>query len=117
MSGYDNPINRRFAFGPLAAVGLTEADGELVFESRSDTRLPGLHYITKYFRPARSIELPVAGERVQLEKDVRVEMNFSYKFSREAFLKVLALGGLRVEAEFLSEDKQFMMALAGTASH
>ncbi len=117
MSGYDNPINRRFAFGPLAAVGLTEADGELVFESREDTRLPGLHYIPKHFLPARRIELLVAGERVQLEKDVRVEMNFSYKYSREAFFQVLARGGLRVEAEYLSEDKQFVMTLAGATNH
>jgi uncharacterized SAM-dependent methyltransferase len=33
LRGYDNPVNRRFAFSPLAGLGLVEGrDGDLVFE-------------------------------------------------------------------------------------
>ena len=43
VAGYDNPLNRRFAWAPLNAVGIREGDGELVFEAADDPRLPGLH--------------------------------------------------------------------------
>ena len=49
LAGYDNPLNRRFAWAPLHAVGIGEADGELVFESRDDPRLPGCT-CPQYFR-------------------------------------------------------------------
>lgn len=44
LAGYDNPVNRRFAFAPLASVGLVEGwDGDLVFEKRSDPPLKDVH--------------------------------------------------------------------------
>ncbi len=113
MAGYDNPSNRQFAFAPLAALGVRESDGKLVFESHPDPRLPGLHYVTKHFRPARWLELMVAGQRIELGAGTRVEMNFSYKYSAETFLGLLERAGLRVEAQFLSDDGCFLMALAG----
>ena len=67
MAGYDNPVNRRFAFAPLASVGMEEGrDGELVFESRADAGLDGLHLVTKHFRAARPLEIRLAAERVTL---------------------------------------------------
>src|SRR3989449_15941 len=38
VAGYDNPLNRRFAWAPLHAVGIRDADGDLVFEARDDPR-------------------------------------------------------------------------------
>ncbi len=38
VAGYDNPLNRRFAWAPLAAVGIGEADGDIVFEDTIDQR-------------------------------------------------------------------------------
>ncbi|MGH7671485.1 MAG: L-histidine N(alpha)-methyltransferase, partial [Gemmatimonadales bacterium] len=54
VAGYDNPLNRRFAWAPLHAVGIGDADGELRFEVREDARLPGLHPLAKYFEARRA---------------------------------------------------------------
>jgi hypothetical protein len=44
LTGYDNPINRQFAFGPLRSVGLSEpSDGTLHFATDRDDRQPGLY--------------------------------------------------------------------------
>ena len=114
MTGYDNPVNRQFAFAPLASVGLEEGrDGELVFESRADAGLDGLHLVSKHFRAARPLEIRLAAERVTLSAGEKIEMSSSYKYSRDVFLSMLRqAGGLEPLAEYVSDDKHFVMALA-----
>ena len=36
ISSRDNPVGQRFAFAPLASLGITKDDGELHFEERRD---------------------------------------------------------------------------------
>src|SRR6266567_4483505 len=114
MTGYDNPVNRQFAFAPLASVGLEEGrDGELAFESRADVELDGLHVVSKYFRAARPLEITLAAEHVELSAGEKIEMSSSYKYSRDVFLSMLRqAGGLEPLAEYVSDDKHFVMALA-----
>ena len=114
MAGYDNPVNRQFAFAPLASVGLEEGrDGELVFESRADAGLDGLHLVSKHFRAARTLDIRLAAERVTLSAGEKIEMSSSYKYSRDVFLSMLRqAGGLEPLAEYVSDDKHFVMALA-----
>jgi len=38
ISSRDNPVGQRFAFAPLASLGITKDDGELHFEERRDER-------------------------------------------------------------------------------
>src|SRR5439155_1032445 len=61
VAGYDNPLNRRFAWAPLNAVGIREGDGELVFAAADDARLPGLHLVPKYFQAGRDVEALMGG--------------------------------------------------------
>src|SRR6266700_2780988 len=42
LSSRDNPVGQRFAFAPLASVGITKDDGDLRFEERHDERHEGL---------------------------------------------------------------------------
>ncbi len=118
MPGYDNPVNRRFAFAPLASVGLEEGrDGALVFESATDSRLDGLHMVTKHFRAARSLAIPVGGQSVRLEAGERIVMSSSCKYSRAAFQRMLReSGGFQPLAEYLSADERFAMALVAPDS-
>ncbi len=115
MRGYDNPVNRRFAFAPLASVGIQEGrDGALVFESETDGRTEGLHLVTKHFCSAHRLEILVAGQKMELEAGQKIAMSASYKYSRAAFLNLLrGTGGFEPIAEYLSEDQHFLMALAG----
>jgi uncharacterized SAM-dependent methyltransferase len=113
MAGYDNPINRRFAWAPLHSIGIGEEDGELVFESADDERLPGLHLIRKHFRADRPLAAMTGGEAFRLDAGGRLAMNHSYKYSRDSFLRILADAGLVVCWDGTSDDGRFLMALAG----
>jgi len=115
LAGYDNPLNRRFAWAPLHAVGITEADGELVFEDRTDDRLPGLHPLAKHFRATRDVaaHLGGGGESLTLRAGERLEMNHSYKYDASTFLRILADAGLTVRSRGTSDDGRFLMVLAG----
>jgi L-histidine N-alpha-methyltransferase len=115
LAGYDNPLNRRFAWAPLHAVGIGESDGELVFESRNDPRLPGLHFVPKYFRAGRDVAALAGGAALELAAGDRIDMNHSYKYAPETFLGILRDAGLAVRWQGTSDDGHFLMALAGVA--
>jgi uncharacterized SAM-dependent methyltransferase len=112
LAGYDNPLNRQFAFGPLRGVGLVEPeDGVLRFETTEDAARPGRYRLAKHFVPARDIALTVAGESIRWQAGQRVEMNWSGKFTHEAFLALLADAALVPVAQRLSADGRFLMVL------
>ena len=115
VAGYDNPLNRRFAWAPLNAVGITEADGELVFEAADDPRLPGLHLIPKHFRAGRDVEPLLGGEVLRIGRGERLAMNHSYKYAADTFLGILSDGGLAVAWQGRSDDGRFLMVLATPA--
>lgn len=117
LAGYDNPLNRQFAFGPLRGVGLVEpVDGVLRFETVEDERWPGLFRLRKHFLPARDLTLQVAGETVRWREGERVEMNWSGKYARETFAAVLTGAGLAPVAQYASVDDRFVMALVRAAT-
>ena len=115
VAGYDNPLNRRFAWAPLNAVGITDADGELVFEAADDPRLPGLHLIPKHFRAGRDVEPLLGGEVLRIGRGERLAMNHSYKYAADTFLRILSDAGLAVAWQGRSDDGRFLMALATPA--
>ena len=74
LAGYDNPINRQFAFGPLSSVGLSEPnDGRLHIKTDVDDRQAGLYRIRKHFQASRDLKIILAGETVQLLSDTNIE--------------------------------------------
>ncbi len=115
LQGYDNPVNRKFAFAPLASLGLEEGrDGTLVFEDEKDRRLDGSHLVSKHFRAARRLKIPVAGQWVELQPGEKILMNASWKYSLEAFVKLIReTAEVRVLERFLSDDERFVMMLVG----
>jgi uncharacterized SAM-dependent methyltransferase len=113
LAGYDNPLNRQFAFGPLRGVGLAEPDdGVLRFETTEDDVRPGLYRLRKHFVPARDLAVAVAGETVRWQAGQRVEMNWSGKYAHEAFLALLRDAGLAPVTEHVSTDGRYVMVLA-----
>jgi uncharacterized SAM-dependent methyltransferase len=112
VAGYDNPLNRRFAWAPLNAVGIRESDGELVFVAADDARLPGLHFIPKHFQASRDVEALMGGEALRLARGDRLAMNHSYKYAPETFLRILTDAGLGATWQGRSEDDRFLMVLA-----
>ena len=115
VAGYNNPLNRRFAWAPLAAVGIGEADGEIVFEDTADPRMPGLHPLSKHFLARRDVAALLGGESLALSAGERVAMNHSYKYDEVTFLRILEDAGLDVRWKARSDDQRFLMVLAGPA--
>ncbi len=113
LCGYDHPTNRRFAFAPLASLGLTESDGELRFELRSGAA--GLHEVVKYFVPARDLELKVGGRELRLRQGEPLRMSSSLKYDEHAFCKRIERGGFRIEFSDKSADGRFLLAAATPA--
>lgn len=112
LAGYDNPINRRFAWAPLEAVGISEGDGRLVFVPSGDERRDGLHAIAKHFEASRGAEAAMGGEIVRLKPGERVAMSHSYKYSRSSFTALLQDAGLRPIWDGTSDDGRFLMTLS-----
>ena len=108
LLGYDNPTNRRFAFSPLAGMGLTEGDGELRFELRRGSG--GIHEVSKFFVAARPLELRVAGAALRLKKEEKILMSSSIKYDEDAFYPLIENGGFVIELAAKSEDGKFLLA-------
>jgi uncharacterized SAM-dependent methyltransferase len=115
VAGYDNPLNRRFAWAPLHAVGIGEDDGDLRFEVRQDARLPGLYPLAKFFEARRDVAARLGGETLALAAGERVEMNHSYKYAADTFERILTDVGLAMRWRGASEDGRFLMVLARVA--
>ena len=112
LAGYDNPINRQFAFGPLSSVGLSEPnDGSLHIQTDIDNRQAGLYRIRKHFQASRDLKIMLAGETVQILSDSNIEMSWSYKYDRDALIGLITSSGMQLAAEYLSKDKQFLTLL------
>lgn len=118
MAGYDNPINRQFAFAPLRSIGLIEPDdGILSFEMTENSDVPGLYHLKKHFDIRRSRRIILAGETVELKSGERIDMNWSSKYTARTFMATLYEAGLETTAQYVSDDQQFTMALARTMRH
>jgi len=113
VAGYDNPLNRRFAWAPLHAVGIEDADGDIVFEDAADDRLPGLHPLRKHFRAGRDVAARMGGETLAIRGGERLEMNHSFKYAADTFIRILESAGLDARWRGLSDDQRFLMVLAG----
>ncbi len=113
VAGYDNPLNRQFAWAPLHAVGIEDADGEIVFEDATDTRLPGLHPLRKHFRAGRDVAARLGGETLAIQGGERLEMNHSYKYAADTFVRILETAGLTVQWRGSSDDDRFLMVMVG----
>ena len=112
LAGYDNPINRQFAFGPLSSVGLSEPnDGRLHIQTDVDNRQAGLYRIRKHFQASRDLKIMLAGETVQILSDTNIEMSWSYKYDRDALTGLITSSGMQLAAEYLSTDKRFLTLL------
>ena len=112
LAGYDNPINRQFAFGPLSSVGISEPnDGRVHIQTDIDNRQAGLYRIRKHFKAARDLKIMLAGETVQILSDTNIEMSWSYKYDRDALTGLITQSGMQLAAEYLSTDKRFLTLL------
>ena len=113
LRGYDNPQNRRFAWGPLTALGISENDGDLIFEPRD--RNNGLYEVAKYFVASRSFEIRFGGQSFPLREAEKIRMSSSIKYARETFFQCIKAGGFHIEHDSASRDGNFLLAACAPA--
>lgn len=111
LRGYDNPVNRRFAFAPLASLGLEDGrDGTLRFQQVAGKGEDGLHQVTKFFEASRSIDFNIAGRRIQMAARERLRMSSSIKYDEATFRLLLEAGGFAIRHFARSDDQRFVLA-------
>ena len=109
LASRDNPVGQRFAFGPLASLGITKDDGDIRFEVRHDERHKGLCVITRQFQTARDLRVTVVDREVTWQRGERVSLSFNYTYSMEAFRWLLTdHGGLKILQEYTSPDGRYV---------
>jgi uncharacterized SAM-dependent methyltransferase len=117
LAGYDNAINRRFAFAPLAAAGLSEDDGELVFTVERDAERAGVYRVTKHFTATHGGTMRVAGEALALRAGERFSMSPSHKYDAAGFFGVLRDAALEPMTTYRSDDERFLMTVVRRRAH
>lgn len=104
----DHPAVRKWAFAPLAGIGVLEHNGEVRFEEKRDERHPGLYQVARVFRAAEDVHTTVAGEDITIQKSERVSLNFEYVYEEKALRWLLEkYGGLHILREFPSPEGRF----------
>lgn len=108
----EDPKALKFAFAPLASIGVQEDDGQIRFEPKRDERHPGMYLITKRFHARKDLRISIAGQEIQVARGERIFMNFRYLFSREAFRWLLQdHAGLTIQSEAVSAEGAFITAV------
>jgi uncharacterized SAM-dependent methyltransferase len=112
LASRQSAVGQRFAFGPLASLGLTKDDGEIRFEERHDERHEGLFVITRQFQTARDLRVNVIDREITLQRGERVNLSFNYTYTMDAFHWILTtVGGLKILHEFPSPDGRYVTAV------
>lgn len=111
LAGYDNPTNRRFAWGPLTGVGITENDGSLEFSTAPAG--DGLYAVTKHFLATRDLRINVGGEVIEIAPGEKLRMSSSIKYADEATLfGAVEAARFQIETTWTSRDSKFVLACA-----
>lgn len=111
LAGYDNPTNRRFAWGPLTGVGVTENDGSMEFSTAPAG--DGLYAVTKHFIATRDLQINIGGEVIEIRAGEKLQMSSSIKYANEAMLLgAVEASRFQIENKWTSRDGKFILACA-----
>jgi uncharacterized SAM-dependent methyltransferase len=112
LGGYDNPTNRRFAWGPLTGVGITEDDGKLEFSVGSAG--DGLFAVAKHFTATRDLRVSIGGQTIEISAGEKLRMSSSIKYASEsALFDFVESAQFKIHSQWNSRDGQFVLACAG----
>ena len=111
-TAHEEECMRRFAFAPLADLGVSAEDGEVRLERKHDDRLAGVYVTTANFHTHRDLRMTVADQEVLVERGERINLKFGYSFTREALRRLLEEhGGVRILEEIPSPDRRYLLAV------
>ena len=111
LAGYDNPTNRRFAWGPLTGVGINEEDGKLEFSTAAAG--DGLYAVAKHFIAIRDLRINIGGKIIEIGAGEKLRMSSSIKYADEAtLLGAVEAARFHIENKWTSRDGKFVLACA-----
>jgi hypothetical protein len=101
---YDNNLTRDWLMTFLIDLGIEKHDGKLKFEI--DGGGAGLKRVVARFHFSRARQIEVGGERFKFHRGDAIRLFFSYRYTPERVLKVLASFGLEVYGQWIAESEE-----------
>ncbi len=106
LKQYYGEQNENFVFTVAEYLGIKKDDGE--FEVRFNNQS---HQVEVYFRFAKDRKVTFEGEEITFEKDDKLLLGISHKFTEWIFTKVLSDVGFRIEMLTTSSEKGYSLVM------
>jgi L-histidine N-alpha-methyltransferase len=110
---YDNTLTRDWLLTLLLDLGIEQTDGRLAFGIEEGEMK--LKHVVAAFHFLRSREIVVHGETFKFRRGESIRLFFSYRYTPDRVVQLLARHGLNVQAEWLAasgEEGVFLCQLA-----
>ncbi len=101
---YDNALTRDWLMTFLLDLGVERSDGDLRFGIAEESAGSGLKKVVAQFHFARVRQIRVESEPFAFSVGDVVQLFFSYRYTPERVRLALAGGGLKVEAEWITQS-------------
>ncbi len=101
---YDNALTRNWLMTFLLDLGMERSDGDLRFGVEEESAGSGLKKIVARFHFARRRQIRVESEQFDFSFGDVLQLFFSYRYTPARVRQALADGGLRVEAEWVTQS-------------
>ena len=86
---YDNDLTKDWLITVLTDVGIAPEDGSIIFEIEPDRTYPEVYRMTAYFVLNRSITFSLDNHLFEWEKEERIRLFFSYRYTTPMIRKIL----------------------------
>ena len=90
MYQYDNQPTKDWLFTILKNIGISDRYGEVKFNIQDDDRITQLKKITAHFLLKNDITFDLGDTTIKWEKNDRIQLFFSYRYTTEKIKKMLA---------------------------
>jgi L-histidine N-alpha-methyltransferase len=99
---YDNALTREWLMTLLLDLGIERTDGRLVFGVEDGA--VKLKRVVAGFHFLRAREIMVHGETFNFQRGETIRLFFSYRYTPDRVVRLLARHGLKVQAEWLADS-------------
>ncbi len=106
LKHYNNKYVADLVFGVAEELGIKFEDGkyEVLFNNE-------IHQVEMYFHFDKNVKINFEGDEISFEKDDKLLLAYSHKFTEWIFAKVLSEVGFRLELMTTSSEKSYSLVM------